>query len=87
MREVRWRELADKQYRQICREHQRFPEAVSGALRSIGYAGHNLTPVPNTGNALRQVDTVKGLRSPASVIFFTYDGDEDCYWIEEIHLT
>lgn len=87
MREVRWRKLADEQYRTLCTRHTRLSDAVAGALRAIGHSGLSQRSVPNTGGLLRQVETVKGLGSPASVLFFTYDTAVDCFWVEEFFLT
>ena len=40
--EVRWKPVADSQYRALTHQYRRAASAVDGALRTIGFAGHRL---------------------------------------------
>ena len=82
--EVRWKPVADSQYRALARDHPRVRAAVDGALRTIAVAGRRLPFAPNSGG-LRTVETRRLPGVPHLVLVFSEDA-EGVFWVEEIRL-
>lgn len=83
--EVRWKPVADSQYRALTHQYRRAASAVDGALRTIGFAGHRLPFAPNAGG-FRTVETRPEPGVPAFVLVFSEDAD-GVFWVEEIRAT
>ncbi len=84
MGHIRFRPVAEAQYRAICEDHPRAREAIEHALLAIGYAGADHPVVPNTGG-LRAAETRRFPGLPRLSLIFSADSPGE-YWIEEIRV-
>ena len=85
MHEIRWRELADRQYKKLCATHRRLPSGVEGVLLTIDAAGLKQQTVTATQGKLFYANTVKGKDAPSCAVYYTWDAKEGVYWVEEVH--
>lgn len=83
--EVRWRPLADEQYRAICANYPPARGTIDGLLRTIGYAGATRPFLPNSGG-LRNVETPgAGHGVPKLILVYSQDAD-GVFWVEEVRV-
>ena len=82
--EVRWKPVADSQYRALTERYPRARAAVDGALRTISTAGRRLPIAPHSGG-LRTVETRRLPGIPHLVLIFSEDS-EGVFWVEEVRL-